>query len=112
MQLSVATTHLNSRIRSRGLSAREMWYHRDQSTNEHIPVSDNELVMKQNAARKANHLPSARSKAKDHELQPHPSFKVGDIVHLKSERNKHKARDKYLVVSMEGEWCYVRKFVG
>ena len=97
MQLSVATTHLNSRIRSRGLSAREMWYHRDHiETTEHIPVSDYELIMKQNAAQKANHIPTVRSKSKDHELQPHPSFKVGDIVHLKSERDKHKARDKYL----------------
>ena len=38
--LSIALSRLNSRLRSRGLSAREMWSQRDQYTNSQISVSD------------------------------------------------------------------------
>jgi hypothetical protein len=40
LMLSVATARLNSRIRSRGLSSREMLMQRDQFLNVQIPVDD------------------------------------------------------------------------
>ena len=33
---------------------------------------------------------------------------MDDLVYLYTYRNKHGARDRYIVVSVEGEWCNVR----
>lgn len=53
--LAVATACLNARIRSRGLSAREMWSQRDQFSNIQIPMTDQYLIVKQHDQRIANH---------------------------------------------------------
>ena len=37
---------------------------------------------------------------------------VGDLVYLHHDRVKTHARQRYLVVSVDGDWCSVRKFVG
>ena len=34
------------------------------------------------------------------------------MVYLHADRDKTPAKDTYLVVGIEGEWCTVRKFVG
>jgi len=47
LSLAVATANLNTRIRNRGLSAREMWPQRDQFTNAQIPFSDLQVVRQQ-----------------------------------------------------------------
>ena len=49
--LAVVTARFNTRIRSNGLSAREMWYHRDQYSNEQIPLTDRERILDQHAQR-------------------------------------------------------------
>ncbi|KAK3711509.1 hypothetical protein QZH41_005232 [Actinostola sp. cb2023] len=61
--LAIATATLNARIRSRGLFAWEMWMQRDQFSNHQIPLSDQELVLKQHDLRNANHPYSEKSKA-------------------------------------------------
>ena len=40
------------------------------------------------------------------------SIVVGDLVYLHSDRNKSKARDRYIVVQVEGTFCNLKKFVG
>ena len=37
---------------------------------------------------------------------------VGDLVYLYSDRDKSRARSRYLVVSIDGEWCFIKKFSG
>lgn len=49
--IAVATANLNTRIRNRGLSAREMWLQRDQFTNAQIPFSDLQVVRQQHSLR-------------------------------------------------------------
>ena len=112
VQLAVATSRLNARIRSRGLSSREMWMQRDQYTNEQIPVSDRALITQQHLSRQTNHPQSSWSKAKGHGFSSQQPIDVGDLVYLKSERDKHRARDRYIVVSIDGDWCNIRKFTG
>ena len=50
MTHAVATSTLNARIGSRGLSAREMGLQRDQ-----IPLQDRDIILRQNEQRIANH---------------------------------------------------------
>ena len=31
---------------------------------------------------------------------------------MKSDRDKSRARDRYLIVRIDGEWCFIKKFTG
>lgn len=112
--LALATAQLNCRIRARGLSAREMLTQRDQFSNSQIPVVDRDLIMQQNTTRHANHQHSEKSKAPLANIQSESdtSICVGDLVYLHTDRNKSCARNRYLVVSIDGTWCNIQKFIG
>jgi len=112
LKLSIATARLNTRIRSRGLSSREMLFQRDQLTNDQIPVSDRDLILKQHTAKLVNHPYSEKSKAPLKDRRPDANINVGDLVYLHSDRDKTRARDRYLVVSTDIDWVYIRKFTG
>jgi hypothetical protein len=111
-RLAVATASLNARIRTRGLSAREMLSQRDQFTNQQIPVTDRDLIVEQHKLRVSNHAHSEVSKAPRGSLPAEESVDVGDIVYVYSDRNKSRGRNRYLVVATNNPWCSIRKFTG
>ena len=39
-----------------------------------------------------------------------PSLEVGDLVYLRGDSDKTKARDRYMVVGVAHDWCKLRKF--
>ena len=109
--LALATANTNSRIRRDGLSAREVWTRGDQLTGEQLPIVDRQLILSQNYSRQQNHTPSAKSKARGRTNLPSAVVSVGDLVFLKGDRDKLKAREKYLVVSIREDLsCELRKF--
>ncbi|XP_067660624.1 uncharacterized protein [Haliotis asinina] len=110
--LAVAVASLNSRIRHGGLSAREIWTQRDQFSHQQFPMSDRALISSQHDSRLKNHPHSVKAKSDNGVFPLPPVLKVGDIVYLKSDRNKACSRSRYLVSNIDGPWCDVRKFVG
>ena len=112
LELAVITTRLNTRIRSRGLSSKEMWQQRDQFTNDQLPIKDLDLIEDQHVQRQSNHKYSEKSKANGAPARPITDISIGDIVYLHTDGNKHQARDRYIVCSVEGEWCNIKKFTG
>ena len=66
------------------------------------------MIQAQHHNRKANHPYSERSKAPSCNIAPSTHIEVGYLVYLYSGR----ARIRYLVTSIEVQWCYIRKFVG
>ena len=111
VSLALATANMNSRIRRDGLSAHEVWTQRDQLTGEQLPIVDHQLILSQNFSRKLNHLPSAKSKARGRSTPSTAAISVGDLVFLKGDKDKLKARDKYLVTAInENLTCQLRKF--
>ena len=110
--LAIATARLNARIRSRGMSAREMLFQRDQFTNSQIPVSDMDLITEQHEAKLRNHKYSEKSKAPLRDFRPEANVDIGDLVYLHTDRDKTKSRDRYIIVSSDNDWIYVRKFTG
>ena len=112
LTLSIAVSHLNTRIRGRGLSAREMMFQRDQFNNRQIPVHDRELILQQHHQRTANHHHSAVSKSPHGVLPSAPDIDVGSLVYLHNDGNKHQARPRYLVTEIDGPWCSIKKFTG
>ena len=110
--LSVATANLNTRIRNKGFSARELWTQCDQFTNEQLPLTDYNLIRQQHALRNANHAHSQLSKSQDGALPKSQHIDVGDIVYLYADRNKTRSRCRYIVVSTDGSWLNISKFIG
>ena len=110
--LSSAIAQLNTRIRKRGLSAREMLFQRDQFTGSQLPFNDRDIIMKQHEERLANNSCSEKSKAPKGVCPKTMPINVGDLVYFHSDRHKHQGRSRYLVTSVEGEWCNIKKFTG
>ena len=75
-------------------------------------MSDEDLITKQYDQRLINHPYSMKSKAPLALPRSSPSIEVGDLVYIHSDRNKSRARDRYLVTSVDGAFCNVRKFIG
>ena len=113
LELATAVARLNSRIRYSGLSAREVWTQRSQFTHEQLPFSDREIIMSQNENRVQNHPYSTASKLKTRSKRPViDPLTVGDLVYLYVDRDKTRARSRYLIVAIDGDWCFVKKFIG
>lgn len=100
---------LNSRIRNRGLSAREIVYQRNQNTGQQLKIDDGELASAQYELRRDNHGPSAQSKG-GRTYSGH-QFKPGDLVYAKLDGSKHCSRERYIVTSSDDKFVYCRKFV-
>lgn len=109
LSLSMATANINSRIRSSGLSAREVYTQRDQITGEQLPIDDHELIVERHNHRRQNHLPSSKSKGHGH-TRHDPEVSKGDLVYIFQDGNKTAARDKYLVIDIDDGRCKLRKF--
>ena len=109
-QLSNAIATLNSRYRRSGMSAHEMWTQRDQITGAQLPIKDRELIISQHIARKKNHPASQKSKAAGKPPHPIPKIDVGTLVYLYNDRSKLTARNRYIVIRIEGQWATLRKF--
>ena len=85
VSLALATANMNSRIRRDGLSAHEVWTQRDQLTG--------------------------KSKAHGRSTPSTAAISVRVLVFLKGDKDKLKARDKYLVIAInENLTCQLRKF--
>ena len=94
LTLAVATSALHSRIRSRGLSSREMCTQRDQFSNQQLTLADDHLIALQHEHRLSNQPHSERSKDPLHNRRPTSLIDGGDLVYLHSDRNKSRARDQ------------------
>ena len=61
-----------------------------------------------------NHEGSARAKANGAQPARNAQVSVGDIVHVKSDGSKHKAREFYLIMSIDIDqsMAYIQTFCG
>lgn len=111
-ELATAVHILNSRIRNRGLSAREIVYQRDQASGKQLNMNDEELAESQFQQRRENHAPSALCKKHKSGSTIAQSFKPGDLVYCKQDGSKHVKRERYIVISCDDDFVYARKFAG
>ena len=111
-KLASVTAILNNRLRNRGLSVREIILQRDGNTGEQLNITDTVLANMQNDNRVQSHEASARSQAKTTRFAPKAVVSVGDLVYVKSDGDKHNARDKYIVTSTTKDFLFVRKLIG
>ena len=82
---------------------------RDQFRNKQLPNYDCSLIIAKHNQHLKNHRASERSKAKRPAAKT-PDISVGDLVHITCDPiSKGVQRDRYIVSSVDGEWCNVRK---
>ena len=111
IELSLATNQLNGRIRGRGLSAWEIVSQRDGSTGTALDIDDEILSMMQTVCRNKNQISSSKFKARGGNLVQPADVSVGSLVYIKQEKSKLKARDRYMITKMEGEFCVLKKLL-
>ena len=109
---AIATARLNSRLRHQGVSSRQLWTQRNQFTNDQLPLSDHKYILSQHKHRTDNHPYSEKAKNNRGLVPSNSPLQVGELVYLVSDRDKSRARDRYLVTSTNGIWCYIKKFTG
>lgn len=114
--LSQAVSNLNDRIRDGGLSAREIWTKRDQFTGQQLPLNDDKIISRKYENRLKSHQASAKYQSRGKTSATNPDIYIGDLVYLKSDRDKTKPRDRYIVVKPKTEarknTISLQKFVG
>ena len=99
-------TPVESRLRNRGLSAKEILLQRDQNTGEKFTFNDKELSFQQHNTSLRNHLPSSLSKGKGGNRAEKAA---GDLVYIKSEGNKFKGRERYIVTKIINDFAFLQK---
>ena len=77
-----------------------------------LPLSDSQFILAKHDLRSSNHSFSEKSKNPLGLIPNSPPLQVGDIVYLVSDKDKSCARDRYIVVSTDLPWCFVKKFSG
>ena len=112
--LALAICNINSRLRSGGLSAREIYTQRDQYTGEQIPMKDKSIIDNRVNQRLKSHASSEKFKARGKTIPQYPDIKEGELVYINSDRMKTKPRDRYIVTSTTSQdnLVKVQKFVG
>ena len=105
MILAKATDQLNCKIRHTHRSAKELLLKRNQFTGDDIEVDDLEVSDKQFRERKNKNEQKLKKtdKKKEKKEETQTKFKVGDIVFIISDKNKHKTRDTYVITKIHEE---------
>ena len=97
---------MNSRVRARGYSAKEIAFQRDQVSNESKLVSDEKLSKEQVKRRQEQHPSSGLAKVLSR-------FEIGDNVFLKNDKSKLRGREMYKIVdtfeSNNEKWAKIQK---
>ena len=114
--LAQAVSNVNDRIREGGLSAREIWTKRDQYTGKQLPINDEKVIARKYESRLKSHKSSAKYRSRGKTSALKLDLMVGDLVYLKSEKEKTKPRDRYIVVQPKTKsrtnTVSLQKFVG
>lgn len=105
--LAYAINTLNSRIRNRGLSAWEILFQRDQNTLDTLDLSDTTLASEQQGIRSRNQDYSTKCKSKDGTTASTCHAHPGDLVFLKADGDKTRARERYIIVSNTNDGFFI-----
>ena len=106
IERAIITKNINSRVRERGLTPKEIAFNRDQISNSVKPSDDEALAKKQVDNRTEKHPKNIIKVEKE-------GFKLGDNVYLKSGKSKLRGREMFKIVNLfqkNGEhWAVIQK---
>ena len=93
LECAEITARMNSRIRDRGLSSKEILLQRNQISHAAQPVSDQQLAEEQFIKREEHHP--------FHQEKTMAKFNVGDHVFIKRDISKLRGREQYKIVKFD-----------
>ena len=108
-QLQEAVNVLNTWIRNRSLLAQEIIFQRDRNTVEQLKFKDSILRDQQQHIHSKNHSHSSKSKAHNATTVDSSKLMTGDLVLIKSEGNKFKSRNSYIVLEIRDYMATMQK---
>ena len=82
---------------------------RNQETHEPLNLVDKDLASDQLNLRKKNHPLSEKCKVKNGKPAIKTSVWPGALVFLKRDKSKLHARETYIVIKIEEEFCYIKE---
>ena len=94
-----------------GLSSWEIFHQRDQFSGKPINMPDDVIRDAKAKSRETNHIFSAKHKARGGPLTINAAITVGCLVYIKSEHDKTKPRDRYIVVTLDRDSCSLQKLL-
>ena len=103
--LAAAIKNMNALIRNRGLSAHEILFSREHISNKNLHFKDKDLCEKQKESKQINNSQKASFK------QTFEEFKIGDIIAIKSDSNKHNIRDTFLITKLFEDKLQINKII-
>ena len=109
--LAIVTNQLNSRIRGRGLTSWEILYQRDHNTGAQLDIDDETLANIQQNTRIANQISSAKHKSVGGKVAQPANVVPGSLVYIKKDGDKTRGRDRYIMVSVSGNDCVLKKLL-
>ena len=102
--LVLITKQMNLRPNKSGFSPRELWLNRAWTDNSNLVVDDIKLAQNLTESRLRQNSDKAKFQAsKGHKVLEPSQFKVGDLVFLREDKDKHKARSLHTVVEVMAE---------
>ena len=101
LTICLATANLNSRIRKEGLSVNVMWMQHDQVTGEQLPIDNRQIIFKQHFNCISSHHSSSKFRSHGKSLAEQENIHIGDLVYVKCDRDKTKARKRYLLLTSQ-----------
>lgn len=103
------TKNINSRIRNRGYSAKELFFRRDIVSNNPIPVLDEDVAEAQYTLRSQSNMKHNNNIPKIDT----PPFSVGDRVYIKTDLSKFRSREEYIITKLfdkdSESWALINK---
>jgi hypothetical protein len=107
--LALALDSLNKKIRNRGLSAHEILFSRENQSNKNLTLSDDKLLNDQKLIKASNNEKSADQISS--KISPISPFNVGDVIGIKSEKNKNNIRDGYMITKSNKDTLQINKLI-
>ena len=88
-----------------------MLHQRDQFSGKELPISDEKFQSANSAIRERNRKASELFKSKGGPIATKAQIKIGSLVHVKSEGDKTKGRNRYIVTNIiDDNMCHIQKF--
>ena len=107
--LSMVIKNINAKIRNRGLSAHEILFCRENQSNANLKFSDEKLLSEQVEIKKKNN--EYASNLISDKPRKDDGVKIGDIIGVKTEKNKFNVRDGYMVTNVDKNNLTINKLI-
>ena len=108
-ELLLVLNNINSRIRYNGFTPKEILFRRDTLQNKPMDIHEEDITQQQMKQRHESAKSNEKFKSKSHSKTPKFLFKIGDLVFLRSGKDKNTPRELYIIEDKDEKHFLIRK---